>query len=661
VSCADDPDFPCQFKVQKDIDEIIGMANKTIKAERLQAISMHDIENSFHKMCFGGDIHGVYRCTPVDTLHAVLLGLFHYMIQGFTNMLSAKNKGILDNTVQAFSCCLRQTGRRFFDRTDFTNGITNISLSTANERGGSLLILALLLTSRGGRDILLKGVLESRRYAKGEPDRESSCIKGIQKFRFAFFFLLSFNEWTKKDSYWEKETTKRQEKAEKAAKCAVSHMLRACKEAYDRGGDMSLKKGNGRKKKKVETEVPKKRGRDDINDNANDESDVEDVVRGDEDREEEEEEELTDDAQKKKPRNNTLGWALSKFHEPLHLPSDITRFGPPENWNTSTGERHHKERCKKPSVTAQKRHDVFTMQAANRLFESLVVTEGLQLMILQCPSVSACMDLSLLRTLAPDELEDVAPTSPSSPLGSDDESETNLYSISGSTFVVNVNEPFFRLLSSGKIGRSYTDVPDGLLEFVRKKFYKADGGMKYANFRMKSEAEIGPEGKPEKFRGHFDHNSNGAWHDWVTAQFCSRQSKTRYKAPARIMVFVSYTCTEGLFHQQAIVQAGERPANQKDGVITKFPFSRQFRLHSKRVKQQNNTGHSNPSSLVPMYFLVDLEAIDGLIFVFPDKFVVPKVPSTHEYSRELFEYHQLEFPDVWSEKFVTFNDKVTLG
>ena len=71
----------------------------------------------------------------------------------------------------------------------------------------------------------------------------------------------------------------------------------------------------------------------------------------------------------------TQGWKLNKFHELLHIVRCIGMFGPPENWIASHGERHIDD-CKRPAATAQKQHDRFTKQVAERLVDQMVIEKA---------------------------------------------------------------------------------------------------------------------------------------------------------------------------------------------------------------------------------------------------------------------------------------------
>ena len=72
----------------------------------------------------------------------------------------------------------------------------------------------------------------------------------------------------------------------------------------------------------------------------------------------------------------TQGWKLNKFHELLHIVRCIGMFGSHEKWIASHGERHHIDDCKRPAATAQKRHDRFTKQVAEKLVDHMVIEKA---------------------------------------------------------------------------------------------------------------------------------------------------------------------------------------------------------------------------------------------------------------------------------------------
>ena len=71
------------------------------------------------------------------------------------------------------------------------------------------------------------------------------------------------------------------------------------------------------------------------------------------------------------PRETGNGWNLQKFHEMLHLASNMSRLGSPQNYDAGPGESSLRVWAKKPAMTAQKKGAVrFAEQVAARLHET---------------------------------------------------------------------------------------------------------------------------------------------------------------------------------------------------------------------------------------------------------------------------------------------------
>ena len=51
-------------------------------------------------------------------------------------------------------------------------------------------------------------------------------------------------------------------------------------------------------------------------------------------------------------------------------------FGSAENWIASHGNQHHIDDCKRPAANAQKQHDRFTKQVAERLVDQMVIEKA---------------------------------------------------------------------------------------------------------------------------------------------------------------------------------------------------------------------------------------------------------------------------------------------
>ena len=76
----------------------------------------------------------------------------------------------------------------------------------------------------------------------------------------------------------------------------------------------------------------------------------------------------------KKAVDRVIGMAMKfiKFHLPMHSCDDITRFGPPMSWDSSTGESNHKQ-MKDPAKRTQQNTKTFDIQTASRYTENLLI------------------------------------------------------------------------------------------------------------------------------------------------------------------------------------------------------------------------------------------------------------------------------------------------
>ena len=68
------------------------------------------------------------------------------------------------------------------------------------------------------------------------------------------------------------------------------------------------------------------------------------------------------------------GTSLAKFHELLHIIKDISRFGSPIHYCGKQPESLLIPSAKQPGRRAQKRHDTYEQQAAQRLATSFMTT-----------------------------------------------------------------------------------------------------------------------------------------------------------------------------------------------------------------------------------------------------------------------------------------------
>jgi hypothetical protein len=76
-------------------------------------------------------------------------------------------------------------------------------------------------------------------------------------------------------------------------------------------------------------------------------------------------------------RKDGNGLKLPKFHQLLHVPRYILKFGSPKNFNSGRCESHHIKLSKMPASTAQRRVATFEHQVGSRITDHLVVNRAL--------------------------------------------------------------------------------------------------------------------------------------------------------------------------------------------------------------------------------------------------------------------------------------------
>ncbi len=139
-------------KILKDIQQFIDEGDK----EQLKNMSQQPIENACYKLRFGAhNKQGIHGGTPVEMLHAVLLGVFKYVRDIFF-----KNLGIMSKQSSKIEALANEYGTlypcqsdRDLPKTSFLNGI-NSGKKEAKEFAGIFLMIATVLRSTKGKRIL---------------------------------------------------------------------------------------------------------------------------------------------------------------------------------------------------------------------------------------------------------------------------------------------------------------------------------------------------------------------------------------------------------------------------------------------------------------------------------------------------------------------------
>jgi len=115
---ANDPHYPYRFLTQQSVEDACALSNVTARNKALQDMLYHYVpNNAFYKLCLAGNIFGIHGCTPVDPMHALLLGILKYVMTGFcgdASPLRPGDQGRLDIIIKDFLRLRRCTARAFF-------------------------------------------------------------------------------------------------------------------------------------------------------------------------------------------------------------------------------------------------------------------------------------------------------------------------------------------------------------------------------------------------------------------------------------------------------------------------------------------------------------------------------------------------------------------
>ena len=89
-------------------------------------------------------VRGIFGATPVETMHALRKGIIELVTFCVLEHVTARQKAKLDELAVHFHKSHRQTYRKVYPATDFSNGITNLTKITAKERLGLVFLFVIL-------------------------------------------------------------------------------------------------------------------------------------------------------------------------------------------------------------------------------------------------------------------------------------------------------------------------------------------------------------------------------------------------------------------------------------------------------------------------------------------------------------------------------------
>ncbi len=106
--------------------------------------SQHYLNNAFDYVPLADPVHGIYGATPAETLHTFRKGLIEKVTLLVLKNVPVSKQAALDVLAVQFHRGHRQTYRKVYPATDFSNGITNLPKMSAAERVGLLFLFVIL-------------------------------------------------------------------------------------------------------------------------------------------------------------------------------------------------------------------------------------------------------------------------------------------------------------------------------------------------------------------------------------------------------------------------------------------------------------------------------------------------------------------------------------
>jgi hypothetical protein len=213
-------------------------------------------------------------------------------------------------------------------------------------------------------------------------------------------------------------------------------------------------------------------------------------------------------------RKSGQGWNISKMHELLHLPKLICMYGSPMNFDSGPCERMHKDVAKMPGRRSQKRHETFTLQAANRLADRHVIDR---------------LYKEIVETN--EEKEDGLGEQECKQTCSGSSFELEIVEESPNKYEVSVHG--CGVLSSVALEKK---LYPNLVEFIVHFFTKFDVMPK----KIRCSSEFVDE-SGNIFRAHHDYRAGGFWHDWGMVSYVDETSQEGFSnVPAKILCFLPH-------------------------------------------------------------------------------------------------------------------------
>lgn len=341
----------CRYVTQKEQWDLLDgcmepgrECDATLALQLKETSTIRCFSNAMFKLNFGGSVFGQFGACALDMMHCFRSGVMRYIALAFISPMLPKQREQVDTMISSIMRGQRCRGMCSGLRTNFTKGVTNCTLLTANEWAG--LLLAYLIINQTYQGAI---IIESR-----FDDKEKDWAKHVAKRNKTVKEREEEKERRRRlkadrdkdvhpdDSEQEAVIAEEDDIDPHEARCTRTEFVQIleqilCYEALSSLSPTHWRQGDalGERKYDKAMRVMLKQ--------------------------------LTSTLSR-----GGLGWQLAKVHTSFrHAASTIAKFGRLSNCDAEVGERGLKVWAKKPARrTNKQKTDTFTSQTSERVFES---------------------------------------------------------------------------------------------------------------------------------------------------------------------------------------------------------------------------------------------------------------------------------------------------
>ena len=205
----DKPRTKCRKLKVQEMHKIASSNNKQLR----QKWSRHKVDNAYNYVLFADPKHGIFGATPTEIMHVFRSGMIKVAVTLVLDYIPDSMKMELDLMAKRFHKKHRQTIRKVYPATDFTNGVTNLTQISNAERLGLVFLFVVLSNYDRGWHIL-DSTLKKR------------TTTDLRKVLNLFEGMLCFDAWLHLPNYW---TVDEEEETQDVVTKAIQKLMQMCK------------------------------------------------------------------------------------------------------------------------------------------------------------------------------------------------------------------------------------------------------------------------------------------------------------------------------------------------------------------------------------------------------------------------------------------------